>query len=146
MRISNKKWLFFGIYNPQKSQISSFLSALSENLCHYLPLYDNVLLIGDFNSEISEKEMEEFCSLYDLKSLIRTPTCFKSDTNPSCIDLILTNRLNCFQNSSTIETGLSDFHHLIVTVLKTKFKKKPPCKIMLLLLHIITCVYSRSWV
>ena len=43
-RISNKKWLIFGIYNHQKSEISSFLSALSENLCHYLPLYDNCLL------------------------------------------------------------------------------------------------------
>ena len=96
VRISNKKWLIFGIYNHQKSEISSFLSALSENLCHYLPLYDNVLLIGDFNSEISEKPMEEFCSLFDLKSLIKTPTCYMSDTNPSCIDLILTNRSNCF--------------------------------------------------
>ena len=70
--------------------------------------------------------MDEFCSLYSIKSLIKTPTCFKSETNPSCIDLILTNRLNCFQNSSTIETGLSDFHHLVLTVLKTTFKRKPP--------------------
>jgi hypothetical protein len=70
--------------------------------------------------------MDEFTSLYDLKSLIKTPTCFKSDSNPSCIDLILTNRNNCFQNSSTMETGLSDFHHLVFTVLKTTFKKKPP--------------------
>ena len=126
LSISKKKWLMMGIYNPQKSLASSFFNVLSTNLEYYLSLYDNVLIIGDFNCEISEPCMEEFCLLYDLKSLIKTPTCFKSESNPSCIDLILTNRVNSFQNSSTIETGLSDFHHLAVTVLKTKFKKKPP--------------------
>ena len=70
--------------------------------------------------------MDDFASLYNLKSLIKSPTCFKSDANPPCIDLILTNRSSCFQNSSTIETGLSDFHHLVLTVLKTNFRKKPP--------------------
>ena len=124
--ISKKKWLLFGIYNPHKADTSLFLKALDQNLCHYLPSYDNVILLGDFNSEMSEKPMDDFCSLYNLKSLIKSPTCFKSDTNPSCIDLILTNRSNSFQNSSTAETGLSDFHHLVFTVLKTTFRKKPP--------------------
>ena len=121
--ISKRKWLLFGIYNPQKAETSSFLSVLGENLCHYLPSYDNFILFGDFNSEVSEGPMVDFCSLYGLKSLIKTPTCFKSENSPSCIALILTNRINSFQNSSTIETGLSDFHHLVLTVLKTTFKK-----------------------
>ena len=67
-----------------------------------------------------------FCSLYDLSCLIKGPTCFKNAENPSCIDLILTNRPRSFQNSSIIETGLSDFHKLTVTVLKTTFRKMPP--------------------
>ena len=79
---------------------------------------------------MSEEAMEEFTSIYNLKSLIKKPTCFKSKNNPSCIDLILTNRGNCFQNSSTVETGLSDFHHLVLTVLKTTYKKKPPKKVL----------------
>ena len=29
---------------------------------------------------------------------------------------------NC---STTIDTGLSDFHHLILTIMKTTFRKKP---------------------
>ena len=47
------------------------------------------------------------------------PTCFKNPDNPSRIDLILTNRSISFQNSGVIETGLSDFHKLVVTVMKT---------------------------
>ena len=69
---------------------------------------------------------DEFCTIFNLSSLIKEHTCFKSVTNPSCIDLILTNRPNNIQNSSVIETGLSDFHKLAVTVLKTSFWKKPP--------------------
>ena len=88
--------------------------------------FDNVIILGDFNSEIREEAMDDFCELYDLKSLIKTPTCFKSKENPSCIDLILTNRPHNFQNSTALETGLSDFHLLTVTVLKTTFRKKPP--------------------
>ena len=102
------------------------LSTLEKSLCHYLTLYDNVIIFGDFNSEIGEEALDEFCNLYYLKSLITSPTCFKSTENPSCIDLILTNRPHSFQNSTVIETGLSDFHLLIVTVLKTSFRKKPP--------------------
>ena len=45
--------------------------------------------------------------------------------NPSCINLILTNRPCSFQNSCVIETGLSDFHK-IVSVMKTTFQKLKP--------------------
>ena len=93
------------------------------SLCHYLSTNDNVLILGDFNSEIGDEAMQDFCSIYDLKSLIKVPTCFKSTENPSCIDLILTNRPHNFQNSTVLETGLSDFHLLTVTVLKTTFRK-----------------------
>ena len=50
----------------------------------------------------------------------------KGPDKPSCIDLILTNCSRSFQNSCAIETGLSDFHKLVVTVLKTTYKKSKP--------------------
>ena len=124
--ISKKKWLLAGTYNSNKSKISEHLSLLGKNLCHYLTLYDNIIITGDFNSEIKEEAMSDFCNLFNLASLIKTPTCFKSIANPSCIDLILTNRQHNFQNSTIVETGLSDFHKLVVTVMKTSFRKKPP--------------------
>ena len=43
--------------------------------------------------------------------------------------VFLTNCRNSFESALTIETGLSDFHKLIVTVLKVKHEKVPP-KIM----------------
>ena len=70
--------------------------------------------------------MRNFCNSYSLNSLIKQPTCFKNPENPSCIDLILTNKPRSFQSTCVIETGLSDFHRMTVSVLKTHFRKLPP--------------------
>ena len=70
--------------------------------------------------------MKDFCLNYNLKSLICVPTCYKNPDNPSCIDLILTNSPGSFQSSCAIETGLSDFHKMTVTVMKTSFQKLKP--------------------
>ena len=57
---------------------------------------------------------------------MKEPTCYKNPDNPSCIDLFLTNRPRTFQCTTTIETGISDFHKLVVAVLKTFYKKQRP--------------------
>ena len=113
-------------YNPSKNLIDSQLTLLGTCLDHYCQLYDNIILLGDFNSEINEPAMNNFCEIFDLKNLVKENTCFKSQENPTCIDLILTNRCRSFRNTQTIETGLSDFHKMPLTVLKTSFKKKLP--------------------
>ena len=46
--------------------------------------------------------------------------------NPSCIDLLLTNRPRCFQNTVAVETGISDFHKMVVMVFKVFYKKQKP--------------------
>ena len=87
-------------------------------------MYDNFILLGHFNAEPNEACMEYFCINYSLFNLIKEPTCFKNTENPSCIDLILTNFPKCFQHSMAIETGLSDFHKMTVTVMKSQSKTK----------------------
>ena len=87
--------------------------------------YDNILLLGDFNPEFSEPCLNHFCNICNLKNLVKEPTCYQNRNNPSCIDLFLTNRPRFFQCTTTIETGISDFHKLVVTVLKTYQKQRP---------------------
>ena len=79
---------------------------MGKELDKFLPQYENLLLLGDFNSEMSEEHMKNFCDTYNLVNLITDPTCFKSLENPSCIDVMLTNRSSCFENSMTIGKGL----------------------------------------
>ena len=78
----------------------------------------NFILLGDFNSEVSENAMKEFCDTYNLNNLVTEAT--------SSIDLIFTNRVRSFQNSITMETGQSDHHKMIITVLKTLVPKQTP--------------------
>ena len=67
--------------------------------------------------------MKDFCSSYCLKSVIKQPTCFKNPENPSCINLILTNKSQSFHNTCVVEARLSYFHRMAVSVLKMHFHK-----------------------
>ena len=40
--------------------------------------------------------------------------------------MFLTNRPKCFQSTLTMETGISDFHKMVITVLKICYKKEEP--------------------
>ena len=120
LNFHKKKWLV--------CCISSHLKALRRSLDIYSALYENTILVGDVNVnvDVNDPIMGFLCESYNFKSLIKDPTCFKNPENPSCIDLILTNSPYSFQNSCVIETGLSDFHKMTVSVMKTTFKKLKP--------------------
>ena len=53
-------------------------------------------------------------------------THFKKALNPSCIDLFITNSPLSFQNTIAVSNGLSDFHKMVITVMKMSFKKHFP--------------------
>ena len=78
--------------------------------------------MGDFNLTIENKNLEELLGLFNIKTLISSPTCFQS-INPTCIDLILTNQEDLFSNSNTCEVGISDHHHLVSTMLNKRIPK-----------------------
>ena len=126
INLRKKKRLLCGSYNPNRDNIGNDLDSLSRNLALYSSTYENYIIIGDFNIEADSKEMSSFCDTFDLTSLIKEPTCYKNPDNPSCIDLILTNKPLNFQNSCVAETGLSDFHRMILTVTKMTFQKLQP--------------------
>ena len=124
--IRKTKYLILGAYNPHKDKISNFLNQVGKELDTFLPTYENIILLGDFNSTMSESSMKDFCEIYNLENLIKGPTCFKNPKNPSSIDVILTNKKSSFQSSITLESGLSDCHKMTITVLKRYFKKVKP--------------------
>ena len=69
---------------------------------------------------------DSFLYQHDLTNLVKEGTCYKNPRNPSCFDLYLTNSPLSFQNTSSVFTGLSDFHKLVLTVFKTAFVKFKP--------------------
>ena len=129
MNMHNKKWLIFVGYNPKKEHIAPFLSHVGKSLDYQIGKYENLILIGDFNSQMEENTTKEFCDTYNLINLTTEPTCFKNAQNPTLIDLILTNKPKRFHSSMCIETGISDFHKMTVCVLNVQFTKLCPAKI-----------------
>ena len=58
---------------------------------------------------------------------MKQKTCFKGDGG-SCTDLLIKNLKFSFMEANFFETGLNDHHHMIYTILKTKFVKFEPKK------------------
>ena len=84
------------------------------------------MLIGDFNAEESEPCLSQFLFEMNAKNIVKETTCYKSLSNPSFIDLVITNSSSSFQNTNAISTGLSDFHKMVITVLKQTFQRFSP--------------------
>ena len=66
--------------------------------------------------------MLSFMNNENFINLVKGNACSKG--KGSCIDLILTNRTYSFKNTFSTETGLSDHHRLISSMIKTTFEKE----------------------
>ena len=89
--VNKKKWLLSCSYNPKKALISNHLAELSKTTDLYPTKSVQLLFLGDFNVEVEDSSVKNFCSSFNFTSTINKPTCFKNPEKPSCIDLILTN-------------------------------------------------------
>ena len=75
MILKKTKWLVNYSYNPTKN-ISSHLESLSPNLDLDTSKFENISVIVDLNNSMEDNKMEHFCENYNLKSLIKVPTCY----------------------------------------------------------------------
>ena len=102
---------------------------------YHTATYEKYILMGGFNLKSektrnwqeSDKNLQNFIDRHLFNSM-KAKTCFKS-LQGACIDLIISNQRRSLQHTLAIETGLSDFHLLAYTMLKTTFSKYPPKKI-----------------
>jgi exonuclease III len=131
IRLDKDKWLFLNYYRPPNVANNVFTQNMTTCLDKLSGDYDRLVIIGDLNYDLSASDgtknrtLTDICDIYDLKNLIKNPTCFKNPQNPSLVDVILTQNPKVFKHSGTLETGLSDFHHLIYAV---ACKHAPPTK------------------
>ena len=126
INIRKQKWLLLPIYRSHSQDPRYFIENICAIIDRHTSLSEKVLLIGDFNMEISDQEMSILTNTYNLFNLFKGPTCFKTPKGRS-IDLMLTNRKQSFKESQLFKTGFSDHHHhLIYTILKSNFVKLPP--------------------
>ena len=78
INLHSKKWLISGSYNPHLNSTQYHSTQLSKKFDFYSSKYEHFIVLGDFNAEMTNTHMEEFCSVYKFKSLMKDPTCFKN--------------------------------------------------------------------
>ena len=124
INIRSRKWLIVGLYKPPSQNNSLFLENMSKNLSRYLDSYENITLSGDFNMTPEDKNLQHFTDTFSIEHLINEPNCFKG--NPSCKDLITTNKKSYFKNTCVTVTGISDFNKLTAASSKSQVLKTSP--------------------
>ena len=109
------RWLFYGCYHPPSQSDQHFFENIEKALDKYSKHYkhDKFMLVGDFNSEESEPCSSQFLYECNAKNIVE-----ENALNPSCP--------LSFQNRLVVSNGLSDFHKMLITVMKMSFKKHSP--------------------
>ena len=125
IHLKQRKLLVISIYRPPDQKMVYFLSSITDLLDHYLKSYEDFIVIGDFNESETNPALDSFLDEQKCKNIIKNKTCFKS-VKGSCIDLILTSRPSLHQFTNVFETGISDHHLLIYTMLKSTYTKMEP--------------------
>ena len=129
INLRKMKFLLIGIYHSTNAEHGTSDDVFLHELGTCLDVhssYDKFLIAGDFNMQEHNTKLSDFLDKHHSKNLVKEPTCFKNPDNPSCIDLFVTNFPRSFLRTTTITTGLSDFHKMIVTVMRTTFPKSEP--------------------
>ena len=86
--------MFMSIYRPSSQNKQYFLDKLSEIIDHYSRIYNNYIILRDFNMEPSGSLLNTLMQSNNLFNLIKSNTCFKE--SDCCINLILANQKKLF--------------------------------------------------
>ena len=112
------KWILTYIYCPPSVKdncFTNFMSSLCENIISKNAL---TLFFGDLNYNLlNNNALSCICDIHGLTNLIKDPTCFKAE-NPTLLDVLLTDKPNCFSGKLNIDLGLSDFHNFVCVASK----------------------------
>ena len=88
-----------------------YFCKVADNVFRY---FTDVVFIGDGNCSPSRCSIiNELCELYGLTNIVEGPTCFKSQRNPTSIDVILVNNPRKYAGTLNTTFELSDFHNMI---------------------------------
>ena len=131
LTIKERKWFILFAYRPESINRKLFFDEIHKSLSKAVKDYDNIIVIGDLNIDLTTPStdtynlLSELCATFNLKNLVKGITCNKSQQGSS-IDVILTNKPRSFFNTNITETGLSDHHCMTSTFLRCQYEKLPP--------------------
>ena len=84
LTISKKKWCILFAYRPPNLDKNTFFSEISNNLSLIINEYENVIVAGDLNIDLSntktlsENHVSDLRDTFALTNLVKQKTCFKT--------------------------------------------------------------------
>ena len=122
LKLKNRSWGISCIYRPPSLNDRVFDSDLCSKLDQKLIKYDHHCIVGDLNYNllIPEKShtLRNIMDTYSLKNLVKDSTCHTKNSQPSLIDVFLTNSPSLLCNMTNFDCGLSDCHNMIAVCFK----------------------------
>lgn len=118
VRVNNKKILLGAVYSPPRVDCSSFLD---QKLSELSLSYSNVILIGDFNTDLIKTSVRtsRFCNIlenFGFNFVNNEPTHFYSGGS-SLIDLLITNDTDFVLNFNQVAAPGFSQHDIIFSTL-----------------------------
>lgn len=128
--IGKKTWFIVNAYKPPKLASDTFEREFSFCVDKMLEVSDNIVLLGDLNCNMLKTPniLTDMCDIFDLKNIVREPTCITKNSE-TLLDVILTSKPRSFINTLVADIGISDFHKLVATVMRSSLPKLAPRKI-----------------
>lgn len=113
--MKKESFIIIHVYRPPDIPVASLVRAISLITDQCVHQCKTVFIIGDVNVDC-KSEPNDLSALTDtlaLTNVVKGPTCFKSLTNPSLIDVILTNTPNRIMAHLNENVDISDCHNLV---------------------------------
>ena len=133
--VKKRKWVIFSIYRPPYDQnLHQYFKYISNAIDKALGKYENFIIMGDINIDKERDKglklslLRNFCDTYSFQNLIKAKTCI-TKSSESSLDVILTNKPRLLFHNLSVETGISDVHTMVCTMMRSHITRLKPIKI-----------------
>lgn len=128
--IKSETWLFTSIYNQPNFRVSDFCVSIETHINKCKNVCPNLVIVGDINIDFLKRNViNDILDVHGMKNIVTNPTCYKGK-NPSCIDVVMSNVYKRLQGVFCYDTGLSDFHRMVLFATKIHVPCRKPKKLM----------------
>ena len=87
------KWLVRFSYNLYKNRITSHFTVFKQKPRFHFSKFQNIMVLKHLNPTLEETALKIFFVSFLLKSIVKEPTCSEYQSNASCTNLILINKI-----------------------------------------------------
>ena len=118
------------MYRPSNCDANVLLYKMQSIVDECLIISSNIVITGDLNLNLLDTDSDidtesspgmkliNSMDIFDFKNIVHQPTCYAAN-KPTMIDVIITNCFRKFAKTITCNTSLSDYHYMVVSVLKS---------------------------